>query len=205
MKIWQSALPDEDPQILMRELYHAENAERSEPSGSQDMAGIVFPGINRLDYDADFESGYFPVHVESNNDPGVARWLADVVYCLPVNQRPHGYYPLAVKNLDPSWINKLGQSGKDCYQAILAQDAEMLGGSMNESMRCWEAILPHTVQHPTITVNLLEILKFYQTRYYGAMYSGCGGGYLYVVSDEPVPGAFKVNIKISAKKNKRNG
>ncbi len=25
------------------------------------------------------------------------------------------------------------------------------------------------------------------------MYSGCGGGYLIVVSEKPVPGAFKVN------------
>jgi hypothetical protein len=76
---------------------------------------------------------------------------------------------------------------------------------MNETMRCWETILPNTVRHPTITINLLEILEFYQSGYYGAMYSGCGGGYLYVVSDEPVPGAFKVNVRISAEKNKQNG
>jgi hypothetical protein len=205
MKIWQGTLPDEKPQILMRELYQAENAGRDEPSGSQDMAGVVFPGVNRLDYDANFEDGFFPVHVESNNDPDVAHWLEDIIYCLPVNQRPNGYNPLAIKNLDPSWINKLGQSGKDCYQSILAQDPYMLGRSMNESMRCWEVILPHTVQHPTISINLLEILEFYQSRYYGAMYSGCGGGYLYVVSDEPVPGAFKVNVRISEGKSQRNG
>jgi hypothetical protein len=29
------------------------------------------------------------------------------------------------------------------------------------------------------------------------MYSGCGGGYLMVVSDEPIPGAFKVNIRLA--------
>jgi hypothetical protein len=28
------------------------------------------------------------------------------------------------------------------------------------------------------------------------MYSGCGGGYLYVVSEKPVPGAFKIKVKI---------
>ena len=28
------------------------------------------------------------------------------------------------------------------------------------------------------------------------MYSGCGGGYLYVVSEEPVPGAFHVKVRI---------
>jgi hypothetical protein len=199
-KIWQGVLPDEDPQKLMRQLYQAENADRNDPSGSQDMAGIVFPGVSRLDYDASYEDGYFPVHVKSNNDPDVAHWLENVIYCLSVNQRPDGYNPLAVKNLDPSWIKRLGQSGKDCYQSILAQDADMLGRSMNESMRCWEVILPHTVRYPTM-INLPEILEYYQSRYYGAMYSGCGGGYLYVVSNEPVPGAFKVNVRISKEKN----
>jgi hypothetical protein len=27
------------------------------------------------------------------------------------------------------------------------------------------------------------------------MYSGCGGGYLIIVSEKPVPGAFKVNVR----------
>jgi hypothetical protein len=31
------------------------------------------------------------------------------------------------------------------------------------------------------------------------MYSGCGGGYLIVVSERPVAGAFKVNVRTAAK------
>jgi hypothetical protein len=30
----------------------------------------------------------------------------------------------------------------------------------------------------------------------GAMFSGCGGGYLLVVSEKPVPGAFQVTVRI---------
>ena len=71
-------------------------------------------------------------------------------------------------------------------------------------MRCWEALLPHTVAHPLITVDLLALLAFYQERYAGAMYSGCGGGYLYVVSEEPVPGAIKMKLRLAAK-HERNG
>jgi hypothetical protein len=41
----------------------------------------------------------------------------------------------------------------------------------------------------------MEILGYYQKRYHGAMYSGCGGGYIYVVSDEPVPGGFQVKVR----------
>jgi hypothetical protein len=64
-------------------------------------------------------------------------------------------------------------------------------------MTCWEKILPHTVRHPSITVDLMALLGHYQNRFAGAMYSGCGGGYLYVVSEEPVPGAFQVKVRIS--------
>jgi len=87
-----------EPAQLVRELYAAENNDKLEPSGSQDMAGIIYPGINRLDYDASFEGGYFPVHVESNNDPDLAAWLEDVIHILPVAQRPDGYSPLGIKN-----------------------------------------------------------------------------------------------------------
>ena len=43
---------------------------------------------------------------------------------------------------------------------------------------------------------LSGLLAAYQTIYPGAMYSGCGGGYLYVVSNKPVPGGFKVKIHL---------
>jgi hypothetical protein len=33
------------------------------------------------------------------------------------------------------------------------------------------------------------------------MYSGCGGGYLYVVSEEPVPGGFKVKVRFDPEEN----
>ena len=55
------------------------------------------------------------------------------------------------------------------------------------------------MKHRTLTVDLLEILHFYQQRYAGAMYSGCGGGYLYVAADEPVPGAFSVQVRVKAR------
>ncbi len=67
---------------------------------------------------------------------------------------------------------------------------------MKESMRCWQALLPHTVAHPTIAIDLLGLLSHYQEHYAGAMYSGCGGGYIYVVADEPVPGGFQVQVRV---------
>ena len=195
MRLWDGKLPEEEPTTLVEQLYAEENQGKDEPSGSQDMIGLIYPGVNRLDYRFDHQGGIFPCHIESNNDPEVARWLERVLHMVPVAPRPAGYNPLGEKNLDPDWIGRLGQTGKDCYDAIVAMDAEALGRSMNDCMQCWEAILPHVVRHPTIDVDLLGMMHHYQSRYAGAMYSGCGGGYLYVVSDEPVPGGFSVQVR----------
>ena len=195
-QLWGERLPQGDPAKLVRELYAAENAGKDEPSGSQDMIGIIYPGVSRLDYDATYEGGAFPVHVESNTDPDVAHWLERVIYMVPVMQRPPGYNPLGIKRLEPEWIRRLGETGRLCYDAIVNMDAKALGQSMNACMACWEAILPHTVRHPTITIDLMALLSHYQVRYEGAMYSGCGGGYIYVVSGEPVLGGFQVRVRL---------
>jgi hypothetical protein len=68
-KILNGKLPDGNLAELVRELYVVENEGQLAPSGSQDMSGFLNPGVNRLDYDFGHEGGYFPVHVESTNDP----------------------------------------------------------------------------------------------------------------------------------------
>jgi hypothetical protein len=195
LRRWGPALPAGDPAELVRELYAAENAGKPEPSGSQDMIGLIYPGISRLDYDIRINGGLFPAHIETCRDPAAARWLERVLHFLPVLQRPPGYNPLGVKHLDPAWVNRLGQSGADCYAAILQQDLDGLAAACNECMQCWEALLPHTVRHETISIDLVGLMQAYQKRYPGAMYSGCGGGYLIVISDEPVPGTFQVKVR----------
>ena len=197
MKLWKGRLPNRPPDVLVRELYRAENHGKPEPSGSQDMIGIIYPGISRLDYDFVANGGVFPTHIESLNSARVARWLERVLHVLPIEPRPEGYNPLGERHLEPRWIARLGQAGQDCFEAIRRMDLHMLGASMNECMACWERILPQVLHHPVIKIDLKSILRSYQNRYPGAMYSGCGGGYLFVVSREPVPGAFKVNIRIA--------
>lgn len=197
-QLWGDQMPDRDPMSLVRELYEAENQGRPDPSGSQDMIGMIYPGVNRLDYDYDYAQGLYPVAIASTTDSAIAKWLESIIYMVPVAQRPAGYDPLGIKNLDPAWIAQLGNSGKACYDSILSRDIVRLGESMNACMRCWEAILPHTVRHPTITIDLLAILGHYQAHYAGAMYSGCGGGYIYVVSEVPVPGGFQVQVRVGS-------
>ncbi len=194
-KLWRGRLPARPPEELVRELYEAENHGKAEPSGSQDMIGLVYPGINRLDYDFAANGGVFPSHIETLDRMRPARWLEKILHLLPVEPRPDGYSPLGRKNLDPKWILRLGQTGKDCFDAIRQMDVNALGTSLNQTMLCWEKLLPHVVQHPLIKCDLKALLKVYQNNFPGAMFSGCGGGYLLVASKEKVPGSFQVTVR----------
>ena len=196
-KLWKGRLPNRPPDELVRELYEAENRSKSEPSGSQDMIGLIYPGVNRLDYDYAANGGVFPSHIESCNSPKVARWLEKVLHLLPVEPRPDGYNPLGTKNLDPNWVARLGQCGHACFEAIRRRDVAALGESLNVNMKCWETLLQDVVRHPLIKLDLKGLLKAYQRLHPGAMYSGCGGGYLIVASEEPVLGSFTVNVRIA--------
>ena len=111
---WPDQLPARPPAELVRELYDGGERDKAEPSGSQDMIGLIYPGISRLDYDIQHAGGVFPCHIESNCDPQLGQWLSRVMHLLPVAPRPAGYNPLGIKNLDPVWIGRLGQTGRDC-------------------------------------------------------------------------------------------
>ena len=198
-KIWKNKLPARPPAELVRELYASENKGKAEPSGSQDMIGLVYPGVNRLDYDFKFDGGIFPAHIESLNSAKHARWLETVLHLLPIEPRPDGYRPLGIKNLEPKWIARLGESGKLCFDAIRQRDVNALGASFNETMLCWEKILPHVVSHPRLKVDLKKVLRAYQKQFPGAMFSGCGGGYLIVAAEEKIPGSFQVSVRVTGK------
>ena len=197
MKIWKGKFPNRPPDDLARELYDAENEGKAEPSGSQDMIGLVYSGVNRLDYDFHYDNGISPAHIESCNSPKVAPWLGNVLPLIPIEPQPEGYNPLGIKNLEPKRVARPGQAGIDCFDAIVRLDAQALGASLNLNMKCWETLLSQVVRHPLLRLDLPELLRAYQKQYLGAMYSGSGGGYLIVVSNEPVAGAFKVNVRVA--------
>jgi len=194
-RLWGGRIPNRPLDELVSELYEAENKGKAEPSGSQDMIGLIYPGVNRLDYHHAANGGIFPAQIESLTSARHARWLEKVLHLLPIEPRPLGYNPLGVKHLEPRWVARLGLSGVDCFEAIRKMDEDALGASLNETMLCWEKLLPHVVAHPLIKIDLKAILRAYQRCFPGAMFSGCGGGYLIVVSKQAVPGAFRISVR----------
>ena len=79
LKLWNGTLPDREPAELVRELYAEENRGKTEPSGSQDMIGLIYPGVNRLDFDFQHRGRDLSPRTSSPTTiPQVARWLEQV-------------------------------------------------------------------------------------------------------------------------------
>ncbi len=111
--------------------------------------------------------------------------------------RPEGYNPFdggrfATKQV----VEQLGKSGENCFAAIKARDVDALGVSFNLCSSAWRKMLPAIFEHPAIQVPVMEKLRYYQRKYAGAMPSGCGVGYIYVASSDPVEGGFQVNVNL---------
>jgi len=187
IEIWGDRLPDGDPIVLARALFGAENLPgKPYVSGSQDQIGLLVPGISRLAYDG----SYWPRRITTTRDPETAAWIESVLQLFPLRPRRKGYDPLKVKRLSRKYVEKLGASGEKCWRAILRRDLKRLGESLTESLAAWARLLPLTVDAGAMKA--LSRLSGHA----GATFSGAGGGYIVAVSDKPVPGAFKIKIRL---------
>ena len=187
-----------DKYELATELYYLENERKVPIGGSQDAWGSVYPGVSLLHYDFRHHNGVLPKKVTSISNQRTAAWFERSFWIVDcVGPRPEGYNPFdggrfATKQL----VGQLGQSGQDCFDAIKERDIEALGASFNLCSTVWKKMLPGIYEHPTIQYPAWKKLRYYQRKYPGAMPSGCGVGYIFVASSEPVEGGFQIKVNL---------
>jgi cytidyltransferase-like protein len=188
IKLWGDNYPAGDYKENARLLFGAENPPcKQYVSGSQDQIGLLYPGINQLCYKGE----YWPEKIESVTDKETCDWLSEVIHLVPLEPRPEGYDPLKIMNLEKSLVKELGEAGDRCWESVLKRDINGLGRSMTDTLLAWGKMLPLTV--PDWVMNELET-KFFPN-YPGAITSGSGGGYVIVVSDNPVEGAVRIRVR----------
>lgn len=188
IKLWGDRPPDGDHEENAKLLFGAENPPGKEyVSGSQDHIGLLYPGVNRLDY----YGGYWPERIESTVDEDTCKWLSDVIHLVPLEPRPQGYDPLKIMNLEKTIVKELGEAGEKCWESIMKKDIAILGKSMTDTLLSWKKMLPLTV--PDWVMQELETK--YLPYYPGAITSGSGGGYMMVASEKVVPGAIKIKVR----------
>lgn len=187
IKIWGNRYPDGDPIENAKILFGAENPPGTEyVAGSQDHLGLLLPGVNSLYYNGK----YWPEKRQSSVDKDICDWLSDVIYMVPLKPRPDGYNPLKEMHLEKSFIKELGEAGDQCWESIVKKDIKGLGKSMTDSLLAWKKILPLTVPD-----DILKEVERYIINYPGAITSGCGGGYIIVVSEKEIEGAIRIKVR----------
>jgi cytidyltransferase-like protein len=188
IKIWGDRYPDGNPLENAKILFGAENPPGTEyVAGSQDHLGLLLPGVNRLHYNG----GYWPDYIHSSVDKDICDWVTDVIHLVPLKPRPDGYDPLKEMHLEKHFIRDLGEAGDRCWESILKKDIAGFGKALSDTLISWKKILPLTVPDEIMK----EMESIYFSNYPGAITSGCGGGYVIVVSEKEVPGEIKIKVR----------
>lgn len=102
-----------------------------------------------------------------------------------------------------SMVKKLAEASERAWQGICSRDSTKLGSGLSETMAAWESMLPYTVdpylgEDPEKSKQLKEFWTRYDIPFTkGCLFSGAGGGFLFVINDSPVEGAVKIQINNS--------
>jgi cytidyltransferase-like protein len=187
-KLWPYELPSMHPERLAQLLFHYENEPgRKEISGAQDSIGICMPGLNRHYYD----NAYWPQQIESVLDEGILSWLESKISLLLLWPRPSGTNLLKETYIRKETVEALTQAADICWEGILKKDlqqfAEGARKSFEAQVKMFPAMLPDEVKN---AIHACED-KALAWKLAGAG----GGGYLALISEEPVPNAIRIKIR----------
>lgn len=187
--LWKNDIPQGDPEKLAQTLFCVENPPGSKYiSGSQDSIGIVFPGVNRLDYT---KGAYWPSKIESVTDDDTLLFIESHLWFINLSPRDGDFEVLSETKVDEAGASRLAKAAEKTWAAIIKKDVKAFGTHFRESFDAQVAMFPKMV-NPQI----LKIIDEYKDCALGWKISGAGGGgYLVLVSDKPVENAMQIKIR----------
>ncbi|HPT12024.1 MAG TPA: adenylyltransferase/cytidyltransferase family protein [Bacteroidales bacterium] len=189
IELWQTELPDGDRERLAKTLFCYENPPGNKyVSGSQDSIGIVFPGLNKLDYP---KGDYWPGKIINTVDEEVLRFIEDSIYLINLSPRGGGYNVLSEMRITAQRAEHLAISANMLWESALAKDLPAFGNAMRNSFEAQISMFPLMVNK-----HIEAQIESYKNKVHGWKISGAGGGgYLVLVSDKPVENALRIRIR----------
>jgi len=191
IEIWQTDIPQGDPEKLAKTLFCFENPPgKTEISGSQDSLGIVLPGLNKLDYD----DNYWPCKITSVYDGEILKWIEDHLYMVALSPRRNAYNVLSETDITRVKVKNLANAAERCWNAILEKNIWAFGSAFKASFEAQIAMFPNMVDE-----GILETLEQQKGDALGWKLSGAGGGgYLIFIAENPEK-ARGIKIRIRRK------
>ena len=188
IELWQTDIPPGNKEKLAKMLFSYENPPGTKViSGSQDSIGIVMPGLNKLEYNAN----YWPENIISVQDEEILSWLEKHLYLLTLGPRNTDYNVLDKININIENAVALKEATESCWEAILNCDLEKFGHYFRKSFEAQIKMLPNMVYD-----EIFNIIEKYKNSSFGWKLSGAGGGgYIIFVSDKEIPGSIQIKIR----------
>ena len=183
--LWGPRLPPGDCEKLAKLLFCYDNPPGTEEiSGSQDAIGIVIPGLAKAYY----EGEYWPSRIERVNNERAIQFVENSLYLMALGPRHMGFSVLSGTKITPERARALADATENCWRAILSRDIESFGQYFRQSFEAQIAMFPNMMNEM-----VEKLIRQYQDVALGWKLSGAGGGgYLILVSDEPIDGAVRV-------------
>jgi galactokinase/mevalonate kinase-like predicted kinase len=176
------------PEKLAELVFRYENEPgKKEISGAQDSIGICMPGLNRHYYN----NHYWPEKIESVHDEDILSWLEDHVSLVLLWPRPQGLNLLKETYINEENVKALTQAADLTWDGIMNKDLEKFvqgyKNSFDAQIRMFPGMAPPEIQ---------EAIDSYKDKVLAWKLAGAGGGgYLVLVSEEPVENAIRIKIR----------
>ena len=188
IELWQTDLPSGNLEKTAKTLHAYENPPGTNIiAGSQDSIGIVYPGLNRLDY----AGSYWPHKITSEHNEQILSWLEKHLYLVPLGPREDDYDVFLGSDITPPKVYDLSVAAEKCWWSILSMNLEEFGKQLRASFEAQIAMFP--AMNSSVVQQTIEL---YKDKCLGWKLSGAGGGgYLVLVSGEPVQNAIQIKIR----------
>lgn len=193
MDLWQTDIPVGDREKLARTLFCVENPPGTKyVSGSQDSIGIVFPGVNRLDYKP---GEYWPEKITTVTVEEVLSFIERHLWFINLSPRGDHYDVLSDTRINAGHAKALSDAAIGVWDSVQKRDVKAFGQFFRQSFEAQIAMFPQMV-NPQI----METIDQYKGRSLGWKISGAGGGgYLVLVSEKPIENAIQIRIRRETK------
>lgn len=190
IELWTSDIPHGNREQLAKILFSFENPPGTRiVAGSQDSIGIVMPGLNKLEYDGQ----YWPKNIITTGDEKILSWIESHLYLITLEPREWNYDVLDRTNINEENARCLAEAAEECWESVHKMDLKAFGNTFRRSFEAQIKMFPNMVDE-----EIMRIIERYKTNALGWKLSGAGGGgYLILVSEEPVPGAMQIKIRRS--------
>ncbi len=190
IELWNDNLPMENPEKLAKILFRYDNDPGTKDvSGSQDSIGITMPGINRFFYES---AKYWPSKFETISDLSVIKWLEERLYMVTLWPRPADFIVLENTNISEDNVRRLAAAAELAWDGLKKKDIKNFTAGFSASFDSQVRMFPKMMNG-----KIANIIDNHKNKALSWKLSGAGGGgYLILVSEEDIPNAIRIKIRI---------